>query len=112
MPAGWLIRRIQRAAAGDEADRPHSRLNVTGTIQPVVEVGKIARQAGVLFLVDAAQTANLPIDLRELPIDLLAGPGHKGLWGRSGRVFVLTPRRAAAVELPSRGRGREAKGAA
>lgn len=59
--------------------------NVTGMIQPVAEVGEIARQAGVLFLVDAAQTTgHLPLDLRELGADLLACPGHKGLLGPLG----------------------------
>ena len=74
------------------AVRPHTRLivlihasNVTGTIQPIADVGQIARQAGVLFLVDAAQTAgHLPINLRELPVDLLACSGHKGLLGPLG----------------------------
>jgi cysteine desulfurase/selenocysteine lyase len=76
--------------------RPQTKLislihasNVTGTIQPVAEVGQIAREAGVLFLVDAAQTAgHLPIDLRNLPVDLLAGPGHKGLLGPLGTGFL------------------------
>jgi cysteine desulfurase family protein len=78
------------------AVRPQTKLialihasNVTGTIQPVADVGKIAHEAGALFLVDAAQTAgHLPIDLRELPIDLLAGPGHKGLLGPLGTGFL------------------------
>ena len=59
--------------------------NVTGAIQPIVDIGEITRAAGVLFLVDAAQSAgHLPIDLRNLPIDLLACPGHKGLLGPLG----------------------------
>jgi cysteine desulfurase/selenocysteine lyase len=72
--------------------RPNTKLialihasNVTGTIQPIADVGEIARNAGVLFLVDAAQSAgHLPIDLRNLPVDLLACPGHKGLLGPLG----------------------------
>jgi cysteine desulfurase / selenocysteine lyase len=59
--------------------------NVTGAVQPAAEVGEIARQAEVLFLLDAAQTAGeLPIDLRHLAVDLLAAPGHKGLLGPLG----------------------------
>jgi cysteine desulfurase / selenocysteine lyase len=59
--------------------------NVTGTIQPIDDVGKIARSAGALFLVDAAQTAgHLPIDVSQSPIDLLACAGHKGLLGPLG----------------------------
>lgn len=80
------------AAEIKRALRPNTKLialihasNVTGTIQPVAEAGKIAREAGVLFLVDAAQTAgHLPINLRESPVDLLACPGHKGLMGPLG----------------------------
>lgn len=59
--------------------------NVTGTIMPVAEVGKIAHQAGALFLVDAAQTAGiLPIDVEKQNIDILAFTGHKGLMGPQG----------------------------
>lgn len=63
--------------------------NVTGTIQPVNEVGEIARQADVLFLVDAAQTAgHLPLDMSSMPVDFLACPGHKGLLGPLGTGLV------------------------
>ncbi len=60
--------------------------NVTGTIQPVAEVGAMVRQRdGVLFCVDAAQTAGvLPIDVEEMHIDLLAVTGHKSLYGPQG----------------------------
>jgi cysteine desulfurase / selenocysteine lyase len=59
--------------------------NVTGTLQPVAEVGAIAREYGVPFLVDAAQTVgHVPIDVRAMGIDLLAFPGHKGLLGPLG----------------------------
>lgn len=63
--------------------------NVTGTIQPVNDVGDIARNAGVLFLVDAAQSAgHLPLNVAEMPIDFLACPGHKGLLGPLGTGLV------------------------
>lgn len=59
--------------------------NLTGTIMPVEEVGGIARERGILFLVDAAQTAGvLPIDVEAMNIDLLAFTGHKGLFGPQG----------------------------
>jgi len=59
--------------------------NVAGTISPVAEVASIAHRAGVLFLVDAAQTAGvLPIDVKAFGIDFLAFTGHKGLQGPPG----------------------------
>lgn len=71
--------------------------NVTGAIQPVAEIGRIARQHGVLFLLDAAQSAgSIPIDVRELSVDLLAAPGHKGLLGPQGTGILYV---AAGVDL-------------
>src|SRR5262249_42631866 len=59
--------------------------NVLGTVQPVGEVGRLAREHGLLFLVDAAQTAGvIPIDVQAMQIDLLAFPGHKSLFGPTG----------------------------
>jgi cysteine desulfurase family protein len=59
--------------------------NVNGAIQPVAEVGELARSRGIPFLVDAAQSAgSIPIDVKAMKIDLLAFPGHKGLLGPQG----------------------------
>lgn len=59
--------------------------NVTGTIMPVAEVGTIARNHGLVFCVDSAQTAgSLPIDVTSMHIDLLAFTGHKSLCGPQG----------------------------
>lgn len=91
--------RVQPAKFRD-ALRPNTKLvallhasNVTGVVQPIGDVGAIARQAGALMLVDAAQTAgHLPIDVRDSPIDLLACPGHKGLLGPLGTgLLYLRP---------------------
>ena len=63
--------------------------NVTGAVQPVAEVGRIASEHGLLFLVDAAQTVgHLPLDVQSWNIDLLAAPGHKGLLGPLGTGFL------------------------
>jgi cysteine desulfurase family protein len=59
--------------------------NVTGTLMPVADIGRIAREHGLAFCVDAAQTAgSCPIDVEEMNIDLLAFTGHKSLFGPSG----------------------------
>ena len=59
--------------------------NVLGTVQPIAEIGRIAREHDLLFLVDAAQTAGvIPIDVQAMNIDLLAFPGHKSLMGPTG----------------------------
>ena len=56
-----------------------------GTVQPIAEIGAIARERDLLFLVDAAQTAGVvPIDVQAMHIDLLAFPGHKSLLGPTG----------------------------
>lgn len=72
--------------------RPNTRLvvsthasNVTGTILPIAAIGALARANGILFLVDASQTAgSIPIDVAELNVDLLAFTGHKRLLGPTG----------------------------
>jgi cysteine desulfurase family protein len=59
--------------------------NVTGTIQPIREIGCIAREHDIPFLVDAAQSAgHIPLDVQADHIDLLAAPGHKALLGPLG----------------------------
>lgn len=63
--------------------------NVTGSINPIREIGAIAREKGIVFLLDAAQTAGmLPIDVERDNIDMLACPGHKGLFGLQGTGFL------------------------
>ena len=89
---------------------PHTRLvaivhasNVTGAIQPVEAVGKIAAEQGVLFLVDAAQSLGyIPVDVTSLGCDLLAAPGHKGLLGPLGTGVLYLSERAAGEVLPLR----------
>ncbi|HEY8891781.1 MAG TPA: aminotransferase class V-fold PLP-dependent enzyme [Clostridium sp.] len=59
--------------------------NVLGTVQDIRAIGEIAKEAGILFMVDASQSAGvIPIDVECDNIDLLAFPGHKGLYGPQG----------------------------
>jgi len=59
--------------------------NVNGIIMPIAETGRIAREYGIPFLVDASQGAgSMPIDVEAWHIDMLAFPGHKGLMGPQG----------------------------
>ncbi|TVX89811.1 aminotransferase class V-fold PLP-dependent enzyme [Paenibacillus agilis] len=59
--------------------------NLLGSILPVKELGMLAKHHGLLFLVDAAQSAGVvPIDVQSMGIDMLAFPGHKGLLGPTG----------------------------
>lgn len=59
--------------------------NVLGTIQPIREIGKIAQEKNVIFMVDAAQTAGVcEIDVTKDYIDMLAFTGHKGPLGPTG----------------------------
>ncbi|HZK43994.1 MAG TPA: aminotransferase class V-fold PLP-dependent enzyme [Syntrophomonadaceae bacterium] len=59
--------------------------NVTGTIMPILEIGEIARDNNVLFMVDTAQSAGvLSVDVVKQNIDILTFTGHKGLLGPQG----------------------------
>ena len=59
--------------------------NVIGTIVSVADIGRISREHGLVFCVDAAQTAGtLPIDIGTMDIDMLAFTGHKSLFGPQG----------------------------
>ncbi len=59
--------------------------NLTGNVVDLVRVGKIAKEHGLLLIVDASQTAGVvPIDMEAMGIDILCFTGHKGLMGPQG----------------------------
>ncbi|TWT63258.1 aminotransferase class V-fold PLP-dependent enzyme [Rubinisphaera italica] len=78
------------------ACRPETKLicclhasNVTGIIQPIEELCRLARRLNVSTLIDAAQTVgHLPIDLQKIDCDFLAAPCHKGLQAPLGTGFL------------------------
>jgi selenocysteine lyase/cysteine desulfurase len=75
--------------------------NVTGVIQSVAEIAKIAHSAGALVLCDAAQTVgHIAVDVGQLGVDFLAASGHKGLLGPLG-IGVLAMRPEAAEQVDS-----------
>ena len=83
--------------------RPNTRLvliahasNVSGTVQDAAAVGKICREYGVPFALDAAQSAgHLDVDFTALGLSALAVPGHKGLLGPQAVSYTHLPSTAA-----------------
>jgi selenocysteine lyase/cysteine desulfurase len=75
-----------------KAVRPNTKLvvcthisNVTGTVNDIAAIGNFCGNNGLAFLVDAAQSAGIrPINVRDMGVDMLAFPGHKGLLGPQG----------------------------
>ena len=75
--------------------------NVCGSLMPVVEVGKLCKERGVFFIVDAAQTAGVfPIHMKEMNINGLAFTGHKGLLGPQGIGGLLLDDKLAQAISP------------
>lgn len=59
--------------------------NVNGIVMPVKEIGEIAKDNNIPFLLDASQGAgSINIDVKAFNISMLAFPGHKGLFGPQG----------------------------
>ncbi|MBQ7840704.1 MAG: cysteine desulfurase NifS [Lachnospiraceae bacterium] len=80
--------------------------NEVGTIQPIEKLGEICRQKGVLFHTDAVQAAgHLPIDVKEMKIDMLSMAGHK-FHGPKG-VGALFVRKGIAMSNLISGGGQE-----
>ena len=64
--------------------------NVFGTQLPIADLGAELKKRGILFIVDAAQSAGThKIDIREMNIDILCMPGHKGLMGPMGTGMMI-----------------------
>jgi cysteine desulfurase len=85
--------------------------NEIGTIEPIAEIGKIAREAGIYFHTDAVQTVgHIPINVDELGVDLLSISAHK-LYGPKGVGALYIRKGTKLVSLVHGGeqeRGRRA----
>lgn len=73
--------------------------NETGVLQPVAEIGKIAKKSGVLFFTDATQAlGKIPVNVLADDIDLMAMSAHK-IYGPKGIGALYVRRRAPRVSL-------------
>ncbi|MDP2918708.1 MAG: cysteine desulfurase NifS [Dehalococcoidia bacterium] len=80
--------------------------NEVGTIQPIAEIGKIARTAGVYFHTDAVQTVgHIPVDVNQMNLDILSISAHK-LYGPKG-IGALYIRRGTKIPPFVHGGGQE-----
>jgi cysteine desulfurase len=80
--------------------------NEVGTVQPIAEIGKITRQAGVYLHTDAVQVfGHLPIDVNALQVDLLSLAGHK-IYGPKG-IGALFIRKGTRIAAFMQGGGQE-----
>ncbi len=93
--------------------RPNTRMlicahasNICSATLPLTEIGALCRKKGILFVVDAAQSAgHLPIDMTKMQIDALCIPGHKGLWGPQGCGALILGEGIVADTLMEGGSG-------
>lgn len=80
--------------------------NICSAVLPLEEIGRLCNHYGILFVVDAAQSAgHLPIDMARMQIDALCAPGHKGLLGPQGSGILMLGEGIVADTLVEGGSG-------
>lgn len=93
-----------------KAIKPNTKLivtthasNVCGTIIDIEEIGNIAKENNILYLVDASQTLGVyDVDVQKLNVDMVAAPGHKCLLGPQG-TGILYIREGLEVDILKEG---------
>lgn len=93
--------------------RPETRLivcthgsNLTGNLVDICRVGEIAHSHGLLFVVDASQTAGVfPLNMKEMPIDVICFTGHKSMLGPQGTGGMVVRQGLTIRPLKSGGTG-------
>ncbi len=104
-------------AETEKAIRPETRLivmshaaNTCGTIQNIKRIGRLAKKHGIVFMVDASQSAgSVKIDVREMGIDILALSAHKGLLGPLGIGILYVSRDVELNPVITGGTGSNSK---
>ena len=97
----------------EELIRPNTRMvicthasNICSVTMPLAEIGALCQHYGLLFVVDAAQSAgHLPISVEGMGIDALCLPGHKGLLGPQGCGALILGADLSADTLVEGGSG-------
>ena len=80
--------------------------NLTGNLVDIADIGAFCKREGILFVVDAAQTAGVfPIDMRQMGIDILCFTGHKGLLGPQGTGGICIRENVTVEPLKTGGSG-------
>ena len=80
--------------------------NLCGVSLPIEAIGAVCKKHGILFVVDAAQSAGvLPLSMQSAGIDALCVPGHKGLWGPQGCGMLILGANVSADTLMEGGSG-------
>lgn len=80
--------------------------NLTGNYVDIEKVGELAHRHGLLFVVDASQTAGVfPIDVQDMHVDVLCFTGHKGLLGPQGTGGMYVRRGLSIRPLKTGGSG-------
>ena len=80
--------------------------NLTGNLLDIRRIGKIAKKYGLIYIVDASQTAGVfPIDVQKMDVDILCFTGHKGLLGPQGTGGIYVREGVEVRPLHSGGSG-------